>query len=59
LRGSYAVPGTGTSNGSQGVFVMRYADSAPALSSTTGTVSVTVSGGFRTYTWTTAGTYTL
>lgn len=59
LRGSYAVPGSGTGNGTQGVFIMRYSDSAPALSSTTGTVSVTVSGGFRTYTWTTAGTYTL
>lgn len=58
LRGSYAVPGSGTGNGTQGVFIMRYPDTAPALSSTTGTVSVTVSGGFRTYTWTTAGTFT-
>jgi hypothetical protein len=41
------------------VFILRYADSSPALTSTTGSPSVTVSGGFRTYTWTSAGSFTV
>lgn len=60
LRGSYGNGGaSGLNNGVQGVFILRYADTAPALSSTTGSPSVSVSGGFRTYTWTSAGSFTV
>lgn len=59
LRGSYGNAGFATGAGTQGVFILRYPDSAPALSATTGSPSVTVSGGFRTYTWTAAGSFTV
>ena len=59
LRGSYGNGGNLNGNGTQGVFILRYPDSAPALSSTTGSPSVSVSGGFRTYTWTSAGSFTV
>lgn len=60
LRGSYGNGGaSGANAGTQGVFILRYADSSPALTSTTGSPSVSVSGGFRTYTWTSAGSFTV
>jgi len=59
LRGTYGTGGAVSGHGVQGAFVLRYADAHPALAAVTGTVSsVSVSGGFRTYTWTTAGTFT-
>ena len=54
LRSTYAAGGgTGTAGGS-GVVVIRYADSY-AVAVTTGSPTVVVSGGYRTYTWTTSG----
>ena len=41
--------------GGSGIVIVRYSDYHPAASSTTGSPSIVVAGGFRTYTWTTAG----
>jgi hypothetical protein len=49
--------GTGGTGGS-GVVVIRYADSYAAASATTGSPTVTVSGGYRIYTWTGNGSIT-
>jgi hypothetical protein len=53
--------GGGTINGgsgASGVVVIRYADSYVAATSTTGSPTIVVSGGFRTYTFTSSGTIT-
>lgn len=47
-----------TNAGDSGVVIIRYADSYPAAT-TTGSPSVTVSGGYRIYVYTGAGTFTL
>jgi hypothetical protein len=39
--------------------IIRYSDSYPAATSTTGTPTVTVSGGYRTYKFTGNGSITL
>jgi hypothetical protein len=54
--GSYAIP-SGSSGGS-GIAIVRYADSYAAATSTTGSPSIVVSGGYRTYTWTGTGSIT-
>jgi Concanavalin A-like lectin/glucanases superfamily len=46
--------GTGARAGGSGIVVIRYADSY-AAAVTTGSPTVVVSGGYRTYTWTTSG----
>jgi hypothetical protein len=38
--------------------IIRYADSFAAAASTTGSPTITVSGGFRTYLWTGNGSIT-
>jgi hypothetical protein len=61
--------GTGASNtggggnadggfGNNGVVIIRYADSYPAATATTGSPTITVSGGYRIYKWTGSGSIT-
>jgi hypothetical protein len=38
--------------------IVRYADTYAAATSTTGSPTITVSGGYRTYTWTASGSIT-
>jgi len=45
-------------NGGSGVVIIRYADSYAAATSTTGSPTITVSGGYRTYKWTGNGSIT-
>lgn len=45
-------------NGGSGIVVIRYPDSYPAASATTGSPTITVAGGYRTYTWTSSGSVT-
>lgn len=55
--GSQSTTATGGSGGS-GVVIMRYPDTFPAASATTGSPTITVSGGWRTYVFTSSGTIT-
>jgi len=45
-------------NGGSGIVALKYPDTYPAASSTTGSPSITVSGGFRYYRWTGSGSIT-
>jgi hypothetical protein len=45
-------------NGGSGVVIIRYPDTYPAAASTTGSPSVTTSGGYRIYQWTGSGSIT-
>lgn len=45
-------------NGGSGIVVIRYPDSYPAATATTGSPSISVAGGYRTYTWTSSGSVT-
>ena len=45
-------------NGGSGIVIIRYADSYAAASSTTGSPTITVSGGYRIYQWTSSGSIT-
>jgi len=49
--------GTGGSGGS-GVVVIKYADTYPAASATTGSPTITVTGGFRIYQFNGSGSIT-
>ena len=54
--------GNGGSNwglGGSGICMMRYPDSFSAASSTTGSPTITVSGGYRLYKWTSSGSITI
>jgi hypothetical protein len=44
--------------GGSGVVIVRYPSSFAAASGTTGSVTVTVTGGFRIYRWTSSGSIT-
>lgn len=54
---SYSNP-TGGSGGS-GIVIIRYADTYPAATSTTGSPTITVAGGYRVYKWTGSGSITI
>ena len=41
--------------GGSGIAIIRYPDSYAAASATTGSPTITVSGGYRTYVWTSSG----
>jgi hypothetical protein len=41
--------------GGSGIVIIRYPDSLPAATSTTGSPTITVAGGYRVYKWTTSG----
>lgn len=56
--GSYGGGGSSGLGGGPGVVVIRYASTYDAATSTTGSPTVTVSGGFRTYTFTSSGSIT-
>lgn len=47
------------SAGGSGIVILRYADTYPAASATTGSPTYSASGGYRTYTWTTVGTWSI
>lgn len=49
---------TGGGNGGSGVIILRYLDTNPAAASTTGSPTVTVSGGYRVYKFTSSGSIT-
>jgi hypothetical protein len=52
---------TGTkqvNNGGSGVVIIRYSDSYSAAASTTGSPTITNTGGFRIYRWTGSGSIT-
>jgi hypothetical protein len=44
--------------GGSGVVIIRYSDSFIAATSTTGSPTITVTGGFRIYQWTSSGSIT-
>ena len=50
-------PGVGGAGGT-GIVIIRYADTYAAATSTTGSPTITVSGGYRVYKWTSSGTIT-
>jgi hypothetical protein len=56
--GSYGGGGSSGLGGGPGVVVIRYADNYDVAYATTGSPTVTVSGGFRTYTFTSSGSIT-
>lgn len=46
------------SAGGSGIVIIRYADSYPAATSTTGSPTITTSGGYRVYKYTSSGSIT-
>jgi len=44
--------------GGSGIVILRYADSNPAATSTTGSPTITVAGGYRVYKFTSSGSIT-
>ena len=50
--------GGSTENGGSGRVIIRYLDTFPAITSTTGSVTITVSGGYRHYDFTSSGSFT-
>jgi hypothetical protein len=55
--GGCAQVGDGGAGGS-GIVIIRYADTFSAATSTTGSPTVTVAGGYRVYKWTGSGSIT-
>jgi hypothetical protein len=45
-------------NGGSGIVIIRYADTFTAATSTTGSPTITVAGGYRIYKWTGNGSIT-
>ena len=58
LRGTAGVGGAVATAGSSGTVVIRYAETYSPIV-TTGNPAVSVSGGFRNYTWTASGSFTM
>jgi hypothetical protein len=51
---------SGTSGaGGSGIVIIRYADTFAAATSTTGSPTITVAGGYRVYKWTASGSITI
>jgi hypothetical protein len=48
-----------TGSGGSGIVIIRYADTFAAAASTTGSPSISVSGGYRIYSWTSSGSITI
>jgi hypothetical protein len=44
--------------GGSGIVIIRYADSNPAATATTGSPTITVAGGYRVYKYTSSGSIT-
>ena len=51
--------GYGARSGGSGIIILRYSDSSAAATSTTGSPTVTVAGGYRVYKFTASGSITL
>jgi hypothetical protein len=51
--------GAGTAQGGSGFVVIRYPSTFAAATSTTGSPTITVSGGYRIYQWTGNGSITI
>lgn len=51
--------GATSNSGNPGIVVIKYPDNFPAATSTTGSVTVTVAGGYRIYRWTSSGSITI
>ena len=56
--GSYDGVNRAGGAGGSGIVIIRYADSFNAATSTTGSPTVTVAGGYRVYQWTSSGSIT-
>jgi hypothetical protein len=56
--GSIATSSQAGGAGGSGIVIIRYADSFNAAASTTGSPTVTVTGGYRIYQWTSSGSIT-
>jgi hypothetical protein len=50
---------TGAANGGSGIVIIRYASTYAAATSTTGSPTITVAGGYRVYKWTASGSITI
>jgi hypothetical protein len=50
--------GAGGGAGGSGIVIIRYADSTAAATSTEGSPTITVAGGYRVYKWTSSGSIT-
>ena len=50
--------GQSSGSGGSGVVIIRYADSFTAATATTGSPTITVTGGYRIYRWTGSGSIT-
>ena len=56
--GAGKAAGTSDTGGTQGIVAIQYPDTYPAATSTTGSPSIVVTGGYRVYTWTSSGSIT-
>jgi hypothetical protein len=45
-------------SGGSGIVIIRYSDTFAAATSTTGSPTITVAGGYRVYKWTSSGSIT-
>ena len=56
--GSQGGSGNNGGNGASGIVVIRYSDTLPAAASTTGSPTITTTGGYRIYRWNGSGSIT-
>jgi len=56
--GAQTEGGSNSGSGGSGIVIIRYSDAYIAAASTTGSPTITVSGGYRTYKWTGSGSIT-
>jgi hypothetical protein len=56
--GRYGGSPGASGSGSSGICIFKYPDNYPAAANTTGSPTITVSGGFRIYKWTSSGSIT-